>query len=388
MDEAMKICLVGLNNLSVLAPRYKDRTVAGEPVQQTLLATALARRGHDVSMVVADLGQDDGAQCSGVRLFKAYRPDAGVPVLRFVHPRWTGMWSALMRADADLYYTSCAGMEVGLLALFCRHFGKRFVYRSASDADCDKSRLLVRYARDRWLYGYGLRRAHAILVQSASQAQTLLRSYGLASRVAGMLVEPPLSVPTHDLDVLWVGNIRHVKRPDRLLEIAAQMPNTSFHMVGGTLPGEEALYGQMRDAAASRANVSFHDRQSYSDANNLYGRARLLLNTSDVEGFPNSYLQAWIRGVPVVTLIDPDRVIEREGLGVVAGAPDQLAGAIAALLGSREAWQAASDRCLRFVAREFGDDRILSTYLDTFQQVMHSGRSDAKAIPSSAASHG
>ena len=58
----MKICLVGLDNLSVLAPEFKDRTVGGEPVQQTLLARSLARRGHDVSMIVADLGQADGMQ--------------------------------------------------------------------------------------------------------------------------------------------------------------------------------------------------------------------------------------------------------------------------------------------------------------------------------------
>ena len=384
----MKICLVGLHNLSVLAPEYKDHTVGGEPVQQTLLARALVRRGHDVSMVVADLGQPDGVECSGIRVFKAYRPDAGVPVLRFIHPRWTGLWSALMRADADVYYTSCAGMEVGLLALFCRHFGKRFVFRSASDADCDKSRLLVRYARDRWLYEYGLRRADAILVQSSGQAQTLLRSYGLKSRVAGMLVNIPASVPSHDLDVLWVGNIRQLKRPDRLLELAAQLPQVNFHMVGGALPAEEALYEEVREAAADISNLCFHGRLSYRDANAMYDRARLLVNTSDVEGFPNSYLQAWIRGVPVVTLIDPDSVIEREGLGATAGSPSRLAGIVESFLQSRTAWQAASDRCRRFMAREFGDDRILSTYLDTFEQVMHSGTADAKAIPSSAATHG
>ncbi len=211
--------------------------MAGEPVQQTLLAKALARRGHEVSMVVADHGQADGMVCGGIQVFKAYRPDAGMPVLRFVHPRWTGLWSALMRADADLYYTSCAGMEAGLLALFCRHFGKRFVFRSASDSDCDKSRLLVRHARDRWLYAYGLRRADAILVQSASQAQTLLRSYGLASRVAGMLVEPPLTAPTHELDVLWVGNIRRVKRPDRVLWLAARLPQAAIPHGGRRIAG-------------------------------------------------------------------------------------------------------------------------------------------------------
>ena len=113
----MKICLVGLDNLPVLAPEHRQHPIGGESVQQTLLGRALARRGHYVSMVVADHGQVDGAEWEGIRVFKAYRPDAGIPVLRFIHPRWTGMWSALARADADLYYTSCAGMQVGLLAL-------------------------------------------------------------------------------------------------------------------------------------------------------------------------------------------------------------------------------------------------------------------------------
>lgn len=384
----MKICLVGLHNLSVLAPEYSDRVVGGEPVQQTLLARALARRGHDVSMIVADLGQADGMRYEGIRTFKAYRPAAGVPVLRFIHPRWTGLWSALNRADADLYYTSCAGMEVGLLAFFCRQFGKRFVFRSASDSDCDSSRLLVRYARDRLLYAYGLRRADAILVQSDSQARSLSRSYGLASRVAGMLVEPSSSAPTHDLDVLWVGNVRRVKRPDRVLWLAARLPHVAFHMVGGALPGEEALYARVRNAAAACGNVSFHGRLPYADVNDLYGRARLLLNTSDVEGFPNSYLQAWIRGVPVVTLIDPDGVIGREGLGVAVRAPDRFAGAIASLLAARESWQAASDRCRRFMAREFGDDSVMPAYLETFEQLMRAGMPGARSMPSSTVLHG
>lgn len=383
----MKICLLGLHNLSVLAPGYRNHLVGGEPVQQTLLARALAHRGHEVSMVVADYGQIDDLECRGIRVFKAYRPNAGLPVLRFIHPRWTQLWSALMRADADLYYTSCAGMEVGLLALFCRYFGKRLVFRSASDADCDKSRLLVEYARDRWLYGFGLRRADAILVQSSAQAQTLLRSYGLKSRVAGMLVEVPVRAPSQDLDVLWVGNIRSLKRPDRILELAARLPQFSFHMVGGPLPGEEALYEEVRESAAALPNLSFHGRLSYRDANAMYGRARLLVNTSDVEGFPNSYLQAWIRGVPVVTLIDPDSVIRREGLGVTADSPEQVSGIIGSLLQSRSDWQAASDRCRRFMAREFGEDRILSSYLDTFEEVLRSGESGAGVVAPDEARH-
>src|SRR5690349_3053560 len=109
----MKICFVGLENLPVLAPEYRQYNIAGEGVQQTLLGRALARRGHLVSMVVWDYRHSDGADWEAIRVFKAYRPDAGPRVLRFVHPRWTRMCAALARADADLYYTSCAGMHVG-----------------------------------------------------------------------------------------------------------------------------------------------------------------------------------------------------------------------------------------------------------------------------------
>jgi glycosyltransferase involved in cell wall biosynthesis len=372
----MKICFVGLDNLALVAPEYRHHRVGGESVQQTLLARALARRGHEVCMVVADHGQADGAVWDAIRIFKAYRPAAGVPVLRFVHPRWTGLWSALARADAELYYTSCAGMQVGLVALFCRRFRRRFVYRAASNPDCDKSRVrdIVPIARDRWLYAHGLRRADAILVQSASQAEDLARSYGLASRVAAMLVEEPLAAAARDIDALWVGNIQRLKRPDRLLQLAAKLPEVKFHMVGAPLPGQEALFREMREAAAAKTNLVFHGPLSYRDTNALYGRAKVLVNTSDIEGFPNSYLQAWIGGVPVVTLIDPDRVIERQGLGVAVRSPDEIAEAIRHLLGEPAAWKALSERCRAFMAREYAEDRALPAYLETFDEVMRAAR--------------
>jgi glycosyltransferase involved in cell wall biosynthesis len=369
----MKICFVGLHNLPVLAPEYRRGTVGGEPVQQTLLARALAQRGHEVSMVVADHGQPDRTSWDGVRTYKAYRLDAGLPVLRFLHPRATGLWSALARADAELYYLSCAGAQVGLAAMFCARRRRRLVFRAASDADCDPSRLLVPYARDRWLYGYGLRRADAILVQSATQARALERHYGLASRVAGMLVDTPAPAEHRDIDVLWVGNIRWLKRPDRVLDLAGVMPKAALHMVGGPLPGDEALYREIERAARAHTNLTFHGALPYAEAGALYGRAKLLLNTSEVEGFPNSYLQAWAAGVPVVTLIDPDGVIAREGLGITAHAPEALAEAVDRLLNRQDDWRTASARCRAYMAREHGEDKILGPYLAAFEHALRRG---------------
>ena len=377
----MKICFAGIDNLPVLAPEYGDLPIGGESVQQTLLARVLARRGHAVSMVVADHGQDDGAQWDGIRVYKTYRPGSGIPVVRFLHPRWTGTWRALARANADVYYTSCAGMHVGLLALFCRRFGRRLVFRAASDPDCDRARLpvLVKHARDRALYRHGLRRADAILVQSSLQAETLLRDYGLVSRIAGMLVDAATPAPGRDIDVLWVGNIKRVKRPDRILHVTAKLPDLSLHVAGGETRGEEALFREFTRAVACAGNVVFHGRLPYREASALYGRARVLLNTSDVEGFPNAYLQAWQNGVPVVTLIDPDGIIAREGLGRVAKSATELSDAIQSLL-RPAAWHAASERCRAYMARHYSEERVVLDYLDAFQAVMRGTAVDQRRL--------
>ena len=158
-------------------------------------------------------------------------------------------------------------------------------------------------------------------------------------------------------------------------------------MVGGPLPGEEPLFRDVRDTAAAKTNVTFHGRLSYRNADQLYGRAKVLVNTSDVEGFPNSYLQAWIKGVPVVTLIDPDRIIEREGLGVAAGSATQIPAAVRHLLSDPTAWKAASDRCRAFMAREHGEDKVLAAYLDTFEEVMRVGASNPKVLMSNEPRH-
>jgi glycosyltransferase involved in cell wall biosynthesis len=366
MNAPTRICFVGLDSLPVLAPEYEQHRIGGEQVQQTLLARALARRGFAVSMLAYDYGQPDGQCWDEVTTYRTFAQDSGLPVLRFLHPRWTGLLRAARRADADVYYLSCASVQVGQMALYTRRHARKLVFRVASDADCDPQRLLIRYWRDKKLYEYGLRRADAVLVQSAAQQAALRGNYGLDAAIAGMLVEDPAELAefaARDIAVLWVSNIRQVKRPDRMLEFTRTTPDIRVHMVGGQLPTESALYDRVRQQAAELPQLTFHGQLPYRPTFRLYGRARVFANTSDVEGFPNTYLQSWRNGTPVVGFFDPDGLIAREGLGYAVDNLDDMRSAIRTLTTDTAAWRQCSQRCLAFMAREFATEQVLRPYL-------------------------
>jgi len=86
-------------------------------------------------------------------------------------------------------------------------------------------------------------------------------------------------------------------------------------------------------------------------------------NTSDVEGFPNTYLRAWIRGLPVVATFDPDGIVSREGLGARVFDTGELAEAVSRILGNRADFEGMRRRCLQYMAAHYKEDEILYPYL-------------------------
>ena len=366
------LCFVGLRNLPVLAREYGRHGVGGAELQQTLLAKALAVRGFPVSMVVADYGQPDGAVYDGIKTYKAYRPDAGIPLLRFVHPRWTQLWAAMKQADADIYYTSCAGALVGQVTMFARLHGAKVIFRVASNSDCDPDALLVRYRRDKSLYRYGLRRADLVLAQTPEQQQSLLENFGRSSRVVASLTDTRGQRPgfaERDIDVLWVGNMRALKRPALLLEAARKLPHLRFHIIGGPMPGAADFFESVRNEASQLPNVRFHGAVPYHEVGEFYERARVFVGTSAMEGFPNTYLQAWSRGTPVVAFLDPEQLIARNGMGrAIADVPEMCA-AIDRLSSDSREWESASQRSREYMDSRFNEARMVGPYVEALSSI-------------------
>jgi glycosyltransferase involved in cell wall biosynthesis len=364
-----RICFVSPNAYPVLAGARDIAFVGGAEVQQALIAAELARRGHDVSMISMDFGQTEGARVNGVRLLKMHAPDAGLPFLRFVHPRLTSLWKAMRRADADLYYQRCAGALTGFVARFAKVHGKRAVFAGASDLDFDATLPRFRFARERALYRYGIRHVDQVVVQSERQSQMCSRSFGCDSVRVNSCYEFKGRPGEFGGPIIWVGTVRSIKRPELFLDLAQRLPQFRFRLVGGAAEGD-APYDALKRRALSLGNVEMTGFVPYADVETQFDGASLLVNTSVSEGFPNTFMQAWSRGMPTVSFFDPGASADGVEVGTVVSDLDAMERAVLAFKADPVLWHEHGARAAEHFRQNYTVVRTVDDYERLFQSIL------------------
>jgi glycosyltransferase involved in cell wall biosynthesis len=357
------VCFVAPHAWPVFSGDPHIQVVGGAEVQQAILARLFASDGYRVSMICLDFGQAPRVSIDGVEVLRLYRMKAGIPVLRFVHPRLTTMWRRLAEANADIYYCRSASMWVGVVAAFCRRNGRRLVYAGASDKDFVPDVAgQIRYARDRWLYRRGIAAADAIVAQNEVQRADCRKHYGREAVVIPSCYQLPRERGSGERDrVLWVGTINHGKRPELLLELARRLPERRFVMIGGPSDASPELFDRVRTQAAALPNVEFMGFLPLAQAETWFDRARVLVNTSVYEGMPNVFLQAWARGVPTVATVDVGVPAHRVGNSL-----DELAKEIE----SAFADELRGEACRKYFERTHGSAEVLERYARVFDEVL------------------
>jgi glycosyltransferase involved in cell wall biosynthesis len=391
----MKVCFFSPTAYSYFNPSG-DTWAGGAEIQQVLLAKHMLKRGIGVCFIVGDYGQPDVEIVDGITVIKSFAPFRGNRKLQFF-PDMFRIYRAMKIADADVFNQRSTSFFTGQLAYFASILGAVFTFSIGIDyncyADCDG---YLPFPMTR-LYRYGIRKADAIIAQTARQQQLIKENLGRDSVLIRNCMEIPSieEVGLKDYfngieprnaseprEFLWVGSFRRRKRPELFLELARRVPEARFILIGGQ--GDDVpFYNDIAAQARSIPNVQYEGFVSPRDIDRYYGRAYAYINTSYLEGFPNTYLHAWIHGVPTYTIeIDPDRIIERNGLGAAVGSLEGLIREVRALIEDPSARLERSKRARRYVENNHdvmdrGDD-----YIRLFRDLI--GRSSRKRSECSA----
>ena len=357
------VCFVAPHAWPVLSRDPHLEVVGGAEVQQAILARLFAANGYRVSMIALDYGQPGVARVDGVTAYKAFAPRAGAPLLRFLHPRMTSMWRALRNADADIYYCRSASVWLWLVTAFCRRRGRRSIYAGASDKDfVPDIGGQMRYARDRWLYRRGLAAVDRIVAQNETQRASCRAVHGREAVVIPSCYQPPENKDfskTADR-VLWVGMLHENKRPELFLELAARLPRRRFVMIGGPREGSRAFFERIRARAGALPNLELTGFLPLAQVEPWFDRARVLVNTSTYEGMPNTFLQAWARGVPTVATVDVDAPVNK-----VVSSVEELAAGVEKAFSD----PSLGARCREYFKRQHSPAGVLEHYARLFDEL-------------------
>lgn len=334
------------------------------------LAQGLAERGLRVGLIVWPLARPEGVD----------------PNLDFVErPRYAGgrfgklreayrVWRGCAAADASVYIFRGGGPMLFIVAMFCRLRRRKLIFSAASDLDFEFDRP-DRSGPQIAMYRKALPRVDLIVAQREQQLE-LARAAGYGPltmiRSTALPAEPATGKPEA---FLWIGRLVDYKRPTSFVDLARDVPEARFWAVwfstDETAPG---LAEELEQAAGRASNLEVLGQLPHADVLERISRSVAVVSTSRAEGMPNVFLEAWSRGVPVLSLeYDPDGKIASLGLGEVAdGSPERLSEAARSLWSDPGRRAEMGERGREYVLAEHSPAVVADRWAETIRGLLKS----------------
>jgi len=286
----------------------------GAEVQIRALAKELAKvDGADVHVMVAGTPAPQPEVIDGVSVWTPLAWDSGAL------SRLTGFVRFVGRTRADVIVQRTISPYSTVIALLCRLRGIRFVYMVANDGETDGTHPVYRRFLSGRFARLAFRLAHAVIVQNEYQQEHAAAiSSSAPALVPSSWPMPPGEVPYDEgSSVLWVSRIdRLYKRPELFLDLAERSPGERFVMIGAPANDQADYFEKVSGRASSMSNVEFVSGIPFEEIDRRYREAKVFINTSSSEGFPNTFLQAAANRTPIISLnIDPSSFIEKHSCG-------------------------------------------------------------------------
>ena len=169
------------------------------------------------------------------------------------------------------------------------------------------------------IFRYGLYNADFIIAQTEGQklklkSNRINRKYQIKV-IKNIYNIENLAYIKEKETILWIGRAIDYKRPDLFIKLAKRFPMLSFLMVCN----KEVSYTyweRISNAASKIPNLKFIEFVPFHKIEQYFQEAKIFVNTSILEGFPNTFVQAFKNFTPVISLnVNPDRILTKYKIG-------------------------------------------------------------------------
>lgn len=357
----MKI-LFHSSHAHLVLERSTTRVSGGAELQIALLARELASRGMEVVIAAGDTGQKDGEMHDGVRIRNAGKfQTGGIKDTLLALPR---VMKVLKEERPDWVFLLGWTTWLFILHVLKPVFGYRLGFICGLETEVNGG-----FRRENPVKGaffeHALRWCDVRFAMTEDQRRLFVRGKMTCGFYRNLIL--PRSHPAtaeKSIDLLWVSRCQPIKRPHLFLDLAGRLPQARCRMV---CPREDAaLWETVHARAAAMPNVEFIERVPYHEVQAVYDAAKIFVNTSEWEGWPNSFIQSGLGRTALLSLdVNPDGLFEKFRTGVFAnGNFERMISEAVRLLANPEDLQAAQEGCANFVTELHDNTKETQAFLD------------------------
>lgn len=350
----MKLCIV--------TPTHAAAQIGGAQYQIELLIEALAGlRAYDITYLARRVPKNFS---SDNYVLQGIESGLGANKIGFLADT-RSLYRQLVQIRPDIIYQRVACGYTGIAAHFARSYGAKMLWHVAHENDVTPGSVpgggnAIRHFLEKRAVEYGIKHATHIVTQTKYQAKLLAQHY---QRSADAVVPNFHPEPQEEIDksgpltVTWIANLKPWKNPGAFVRLAQSLsdcPDVRFVMAGsaGNVSWKKSEYNALMTQLDNLQNLEYLGPITQDDVNVLLARSHLFVNTSCNEGFANTFIQAWFRQVPVISLyVNPDDVFFSEDIGEYAGTEKRLHSIVANLLRKPEAIESMGSRARDYARR-------------------------------------
>ena len=356
-----------VKRLCVIVPSHWAAKAGGAELQVKMLLERLqTRHAFDVHYVARNVDPTHVPEGYEIHRVGSRKPIGGSFALDTFE-----LLRVLARVRPDVVYQRVACTYTGVAAYFAQRNRVRMVWHVSSDRDLMPLPRILSWRAPierltKYLVNYGARAATSVVVQSETQAELLYRAFGRTDAIqisnSHAEVFGARERTVDRLVVCWIGNVKEIKNPEAFLRLAVefrQRADVQFVMAGAPQMSDGS-WRSLKARIDSLPNVTYLGLIPHDVVGELLGRAHILVNTSPLEGFPNTFIEAWMREVPVLSLqVNPDGVFDRDQNGIcAAGSVDRLKSALGTLLDDRVLRERIGRRAAEFARNRFSFSNV------------------------------
>ena len=294
----------------------------------------------------------------------------GIRIIRFFYVRFPKLFMAIKRYNPDVIIQMGSGGFTFMGAIISKILSKTFIYRLSSDLDADKRIKKKLNKKDQILFKIGLRNTDIILCLNEYQYRALKEK--LPNKKI-FILNPPFYI-NKDIGfttekkgsfITWMGNSRYQKNIAALVPIAKSLPDINFKITGTKSSNIDKSSLDSLKTLETLKNVEFMGYMKRSEILPFLSKAVALLNTSYLEGFPLTFLEAWSLGIPVISTknVNPNNVITKYKLGAVAESYDDLPDLIRKIVNASPD-ESMGQRCREYVEKNHNPEILAGKLIE------------------------